>query len=127
MDTGKEKLIKSLDNLKDALAFYKNAKAGEKEVAFLSLSKAFEVAVEYSWRKLKMMVEDEGLEAPSPKSAIREAARLNIIRDAESWIDFINARNAGVHDYFGMSKDEYYQIARNFLEQARKVFNRKGY
>ena len=62
------------------------------------------------------------MEAPSPKGVIREAARLGIIKDAESWIGFINARNAGVHDYFGMGEDEYAQIAQSFLEKARKIF-----
>ena len=117
-----EKLEKSLETLKEAIDFFNNVKDDKKDIAFLSVAKAFEVSVEYAWRELKNRVEDEGLDAPSPKAAIREAARIGLIENAEAWIDFINARNAGVHDYFGMPEDEYVKIANEFLVKAKKVF-----
>jgi nucleotidyltransferase substrate binding protein (TIGR01987 family) len=116
------KLIKSLDALKEALSNIESVNVDKENLAFLSLAKAFEVAVEYGWKQLQTIVEGEGLEAPSPKASIRESARLGLIDDAKAWIDYINTRNASVHDYFGMSQDEYIQIAKDFLSDARKAF-----
>lgn len=118
----KGKLKKSLKILNEAIKFFNKEKNKNEELAFLSVAKAFEVAVEYAWREMKAKVEDEGLDAPSPKAAIREAARIGMIDDAEAWIAFINARNAGVHDYFGMPDEEYVKIANEFLKSAEKIF-----
>ena len=118
------KLIRSLDNLKKALKFMEAAKESDRDVAFLSVAKAFEVAVEYAWRDLQQKIESEGLDAPSPKAAVREAARLSIVDSAEAWIDYINARNAGVHDYFGMTNEAYIKIANEFLDDAEKIIKR---
>lgn len=118
------KLKKSLDNLKKTLKFMEQAKETDKDVAFLSVAKAFEVAVEYAWRDLQKRIEEEGLDAPSPKAAVREAARINLIENAESWIDYISARNAGVHDYFGMTNEAYIEIAKEFLEDAEKMIRK---
>jgi hypothetical protein len=35
-----------------------------------------------------------------------------------SLLGFLEARNAGVHDYFGLSSEEYAGIARNFYTAA---------
>ncbi|PIU54682.1 MAG: hypothetical protein COS89_09555 [Deltaproteobacteria bacterium CG07_land_8_20_14_0_80_38_7] len=120
MASNNAKLVKSLDTLKQAMSCFK--KADNKNIAFLGVAKAFEIAVEYAWRELKTLVENEGLEVQSPKAAVREAARIGIISKAEYWLDFIDARNAGVHDYFGMTDEEYLKIATEFYKEASKVF-----
>jgi len=125
MASDSAKLIKALETLGKAIDHINAIDDGEKDLAFLSVAKAFEVAVEYAWRSLREMVEDEGLDAPSPKAAVREAARLGIIDNPESWIEYINARNAGVHDYFGMTNEEYVKIAKEFLLNVKKLWKRK--
>ncbi|MFH0799505.1 MAG: nucleotidyltransferase substrate binding protein [Pseudomonadota bacterium] len=112
-------LDKAVLHLVDALAIYdKNA---SDELAFLTVSKAFEVLVEYGWRELKRRVEDEGLEVQSPKEAIREAARLKIISDPEKWIKAVENRNASVHDYFGIGEESFIKIVRGFLKLAKMI------
>lgn len=118
MASKENKLRKSLKTLQEALKKFKK----DDELSFLAVAKAFEISVEYSWRELKRIVEDEGLDAPSPKAAIREAARLGKLDDAEGWIEFVNVRNAGIHDYFGMGEEEYIEIAEDFLKHAKEVF-----
>lgn len=113
------KLKRALDTLGRALTVFNKTK--DKELAFLCVAKAFEIAVEYAWRNLRDQVEAEGVEALSPKAAVREAARLKLIDNPESWIEFINARNAGVHDYFGMGEKDYVDIAKDFLSAAKKL------
>ena len=113
----KNKLEGSLAQLKEAIQAYRTSK-GESELPFLALSKAFEIAVEYTWRELKVRVENDGLEAPSPKSAVKQAAKLGMISEPETWINCIDARNNSVHDYFGISEEDYASLAEKFLVLA---------
>lgn len=106
------KLHKSVQNLEGALSQYR---AHSTDLNFLTLAKAFETAVEYAWREMKRMVEDQGLEAPAPKMAVKEAARLRLITKPEVWLECIDARNNSVHDYFGISKKEYVELAQELV------------
>ena len=121
MGSGNVKLDKALDTLQKAILHHEQEDQHQ-DLSFLSVAKAFEIAVEYAWRELKKRVQEEGLDVLSPKAAIREAARLGIIEQAESWLDYVQARNAGVHDYFSMGNDEYVSIAKEFLESAMQAF-----
>lgn len=115
---GKAKLPKAVKNLEEALKIYDLKPT---ELNFLALSKAFEILVEYAWRLLKEKVEDEGLDAPSPKMAVKTAARLHLITDPEKWMNCIDARNDSVHDYFGISRNEYVRFAQEFLPLVQKI------
>lgn len=119
------KLISSLDDLTITTEYYNSishSNKKDKRISFLSLSKAFEIAVEYAWKELKIQVMDEGMDPQSPKAAIRDAAKIGLIDDPESWMVFINARNSGVHDYFSISEAEYYKIVCEFISKALKIF-----
>ncbi len=117
MESKKKKLLKAIQNLKESLAQYR---ADKTELNFLTLSKAFENAVEYSWREFKLLVEDQGLEAPAPKVAVKEAARLHLLTEPEIWLACIDARNDSVHDYFGISEGEYRDLAERLIELIQK-------
>ena len=108
------KIEKSALQLKQALDQL-NSKTGDKELQFLTVAKAFEVLVEYAWRELKYRVENEGLSAPSPKEAVRKACRIELIAEPERWIDSINARNDSVHNYFGIPRKKYIDLADEFI------------
>lgn len=121
MGSEKQNRIKTaLHQLTLAIRAYDDADK-EDHLPFLALSKAFEVAVEYAWRELKRRVEDDGLEAPSPKAAVKQAAKLGFIKDTEKWLMCIDARNDSVHDYFGIPESDYIELAREFLELAKTL------
>jgi uncharacterized protein YutE (UPF0331/DUF86 family) len=114
------KLRESLDHLREALRAYEKRRKAD-PLPGLALTKAFEVAVEHGWRELKRRAEDEGLDVPSPKAAVRQAARLGLIGDPEKWMDLIDARNSSVHDYFGFEGDDIARLAKRCLELVRKI------
>lgn len=116
-----DKLRESIGQLKSALEFY-DSNLKEPYMCFLAVSKAFEVATEHAWKELKQRVEAEGVEAVSPKDAIRQAAKMKLIKSAEEWLDYINTRNSSVHDYFGISQKDFVGLARQFLKEAEKIF-----
>ncbi len=69
----------------------------EKEAIQDSLIKRFEYTLEVSWKSCKRYLNEEGFtEAAtgSPKSIMRLAAEAGIIRSAQNWIDYINARQS---------------------------------
>ncbi|MBI2335316.1 MAG: nucleotidyltransferase substrate binding protein [Deltaproteobacteria bacterium] len=121
MESKKKKLLKAKKNLEAALKQYQQ---NSNELNFLTVVKTYEIVVEYAWRELKLVVEDEGLEAPSPKMAIKQAAKLNYLNKPEVWLLCIDARNNSVHDYFGISEKEYIELAKNLLVLMKeaKVF-----
>lgn len=108
--------------LESALEKYnKSTKKDDKEIYFLAVTKGMEVLIEYVWKELKRKVEEEGLEAVSPKDAVRQAAAIGLIKDPESWIELINARNLSVHDYFGVSDDAHAQLADKLLGLTKQI------
>lgn len=101
--------------------YEKESKVELKGVHFLAVVKSFEVLVEYYWKFLKTKVEGEGLDAPSPKEAIRKSARLGFIDKPEKWIECINARNLSVHDYFGLNDKQFLVLLKEFREISKDI------
>lgn len=118
MESEKQKWHESIQDLGEAREQYKGK---DSRLHFLAVSKAFENLVENSWRLLKRRVEHEGLEATSPRTTIKQAAKLHLITDPEIWLDCIDARNNSVHDYFGISQEEYLELARKLLDLVKKT------
>lgn len=117
----KNKFQTSVDHLKEALLFFDQNKKVPDSVRFSAVAKTFEVAVEYAWKEFKRHAESEGLEVVSPKDAVRQAAKLGTIQDAELWLKFVQARNEAVHDYFGMPVEDYVELTRQFLKECAKL------
>ncbi|MCE2928811.1 MAG: nucleotidyltransferase substrate binding protein [Candidatus Caenarcaniphilales bacterium] len=65
------------------------------------LIKYFEFCYELSWKSLKRVLKDKGIDTTSfgPRDVFREAATYDLIEDAEEWISFIEQRNLTVHTY----------------------------
>lgn len=115
------KFEQAIGDLEAMIAFYEK-KGADETAAFFALTKAFEVAVEYAWKELKRRLEEKGVDDVfAPKDVVRKAAQVGLIEDAEGWLDFIDARNASVHDYYGMTESEYVKLARAFLKDARRI------
>jgi nucleotidyltransferase substrate binding protein (TIGR01987 family) len=83
-----------------------------------AVAKRFEVSFEYVWKFLKAACEYQGTETPGPRPAITVSAAYGWIDDKEAWAGFLEARNAGVHDYFGLSSEEYAHIAADYYAAA---------
>ena len=67
-----------------------------------SLVKRFEYTLEVAWKSCKRYLLEEGfLEATtgSQKSIMRLAAEVGVIRRADSWMHYINARQNTSYDY----------------------------
>lgn len=116
---GSGKFKKSVTALEHALSFREKGKLDP--FYFAGISKSFEICLEYAWKELKQRVIDEGLEPFSPKETIKLAGRLGFIDNVEKWLDFLEDRNLAVHDYLGISDDDYLKTIQEFLIEAKKI------
>lgn len=61
--------------------------------------KAFEYTYELSWKSMKSAAELKGLDSNSPRDAIRNGLKLNIILDEPLWLSIQKDRNTSAHTY----------------------------
>jgi len=85
----------------------------------------FEYTIDLSWKFLQrylingLQVEQSVIR--SKKDLFREAARLEIIDDAESWISHYEARNATSHNYNHEIASRVYAQAKLFLPDVKEL------
>ena len=78
--------------------------------------KAFEFCYELSWRLMKKIAKFHGIEVDNARDVFREANKLKIIKDAESWFAYLEKRNITVHTYRKEILDDlFFNTARDFL------------
>ena len=116
------KLDETAAALEHALSFEHLIKSDEFYAG--GIAKAYEVALEYSWKYLKQRADIEHLEAYSPREAIKLAGRIGLIDDVEFWLRCMDARNLAVHDYIGISREDYLLLIKRFLKELRKLIIR---
>jgi nucleotidyltransferase substrate binding protein (TIGR01987 family) len=119
MNNARLKFSESVKALEHALGF--EQKISEDSFYFGGIAKAFESSIEYAWKYFRSEALDAGLEAPSPRDAIKQAGVLGIIDNVEEWLDLLKTRNYAVHDYIGISKDDYLRQIKRFAEMARRL------
>ena len=84
----------------------------------------FEFTFELAWKLMKTIVEEEGLEAPSPKRAIRLSADIDLIADPIKWFEFLEARNNTVHTYKEDIARQVYSKAKEFIPEAENLLKK---
>lgn len=113
------KFIDAVRSLDHALSF--ESKIAEDDFYFGGIAKAFETAIEYAWKYFRAEALDAGLDVPSPREAIKQAANLGLIDNLDDWLGLLKTRNIAVHDYIGLSRDEYLSQIKLFSLLAQKV------
>ncbi len=75
----------------------------------------FEFTFELLWKTLKLLLENRGVLADTPKAAIQQAFRLGWITNEKAYLRMLEARNKTSHIY-----DE--EEAEQIFKQIRKTF-----
>jgi nucleotidyltransferase substrate binding protein (TIGR01987 family) len=84
----------------------------------------FEFTFELAWKTIQAYMEDQGFSCKSPKSCIREGARLEVIDNPMSWFDYLNARNFIAHTYNEKQADKVYRQARKFSKEINELLTK---
>lgn len=119
MRTNTKKLKKAIVDLEHALGFEK--KGSKDPFYFAGIAKCFEICLEYAWKYFKKSAVQEGFDAYSPKESIKLAGRMGLIDNVELWLKFLEDRNKAVHDYIGVSDDDYLKTIKDFLKEVKKI------
>lgn len=100
---------KAFSQLKDAVEL-----SQERELSLLEkqgLIQAFEYSQELAWSVMKDFLEYQGNQnIKGSRDAIREAFRVNLIEDGETWMQTIQTRNLTSHGYDQQMAEEVVQI-----------------
>lgn len=118
------KLIDKSINLKKAYKKLCESAARDPHVDDIVLDatiQRFEFTYELSWKLMKAYLEYNGRnEANSPRSAIREAFKINLLSDGDVWIKMLGDRNRTSHTY---DEDTAYEIFENINKNYLKAFH----
>lgn len=92
---------RSLANLDRALARLEKALRVPRDapLAVDGTIQRFEFAIELTWKSLKRVLADEGVETATPREAVAQAYRARWIDDETLWLSMLRDRNATSHIY----------------------------
>lgn len=68
----------------------------------------FEFTFELAWKSARRAAREEGLEAASPREALKNARRLGWIEDDPLWLRMLEDRNRTSHTYSEATANEIY-------------------
>ncbi|MEK7359514.1 MAG: nucleotidyltransferase substrate binding protein, partial [Planctomycetota bacterium] len=89
---------KAFAQLKEAVALTEQRKLSKLEEQ--GLIQAFEYTHELAWNTLKDFLEDRGVKnVYGSRDATREAFKIGLIENGETWMEMIDSRNQTTHTY----------------------------
>lgn len=111
----------SLANLDRALARLEEALLVPEDapLAIDGTIQRFEFAVELTWKSLKRVLADEGIETNTPRDAIVQAHRARWIDDEALWLSLLRDRNATSHIYDEEKAAQIYARIRDYAPVLR--------
>lgn len=89
-----KQLESALQKLAEALAVPRDA-----PLAVDGTIQRFEFTIELYWKVLKRLLEAEGIQAATPREALRRAFQAGWINDEEAWLEMLQNRNLTSHTY----------------------------
>ena len=90
-----EEFQRAVDRLQEALAL-----AGGNPLGVDASIQRFEFCVELAWKSLRdVLLRDHGIDVASPKPALQQAWRVQLIHDEALWLGMLRDRNLSSHTY----------------------------
>lgn len=89
------------------------------------LIQRFEYTFELAWKVMKDYAEYQGIaDIKGPRDAIREANKMNLIRNPESWMDMLQSRNLISHTYDEETSENIYNGIIRLYEGMLNAFEK---
>ncbi len=83
----------------------------------------FEFTIELFWKCLRILLEEQGITAYSPKEVLKEAFAANLIKNEKEWLNMLKDRNLTSHTYDQDLADEIYEHIKNYCTTLRSNFD----
>ncbi len=106
---------KSIKRLEEVLKMKKS------DITRDSAIKRFELCFDLAWKSIKTYAKQEGLECVSPRSCIKMAFELKLIKYENKWLHMIADRNTSVHLYEQSSAELIYSHLPKYLKLFKKL------
>ena len=81
---------------------------------------AFEYCYELSWKTMKRLLQERGVEANSPRETFRLAAKEGFIDSPETWFVFLKCRNITVHTYNIDEANRVLEVCSDFSKEIKQ-------
>lgn len=116
--------ISSLSRLEEALG----EDLGKGSIVVDGTIQRFEFTFELAWKLAKALLSHSGIEASTPRAAIKEAFHAGMIEDGQAWIDMLEDRNKTSHIYdektalkiYGKIKNTYCKLFLDFTGKNKE-------
>jgi nucleotidyltransferase substrate binding protein (TIGR01987 family) len=108
----------ALESLEEVLQMQKN------DIVRDATIQRFEYTYELAWKMMKRHLEWSGTintDPPTKRDLFREAANVDLIKDAETWFEYNVARGKTSHTYDESTAEEVYEAAHKFAPDARSL------
>ena len=114
-----DRLTQRIEQFLQALSRLESAcRQPEDEFIRDSVIQRFEFTFELAWKLLKLKLYDEGVEANTPRSVIREAVTAGLLEDGNLWSEMLQKRNLTSHPY----DDALARVVYGFVCNERPAF-----
>jgi len=128
----KDRVYLKHENLKNA--FHRLEEAVNKplvdDIVMDAAIQRFEFTFELAWKVMKDYLEYQGIieNVKGPRDCIKEAFKLNLIKDGDGWIEMLLSRNLTSHIYdkdrtekiFNDIKQKYIKLIDEFIKEMNK-------
>ena len=116
-----EDLEKAVNRLEEAIEESKKANFSTLKDGVIQ---RFEFTLELSWKTLKHFLNSEGIErAITPKSTVKEAFKLGILKNIDVWLEMLDDRNLSSYIYNQTIAEEIYErIVLKYYSELRRNF-----
>lgn len=105
-------LGKALQRLDEALAIKE-----PNEITIDGSIQRFEFCIELLWKCIRRILVSEGIETKTPKETMRQAFHVGWLKNEETWLALLNARNQSSHLYdHEISREVYEKVKKHFPE-----------
>lgn len=94
----------------------------EEKIMIDATIQRFEFTYELFWKILKVLLENEGVEATTPKNVLQEAYKANWIEDEKLWLAMLDDRNITSHVYKEEKAFEIYEHIKNYNKEMQRVY-----
>lgn len=83
----------------------------------------FEFNYELFWKILKILLEEQGIKATTPKEVLKEAYAAEWLSDEKMWLDMMRDRNTTSHVYNEKIALQIHDNVKHYYSEMRKVFD----
>lgn len=84
----------------------------------------FEFCFELAWKVLQSYLEVQGLEARSPRAAIRGAFQVGLLPEDSKWLEMLELRNLTSHSYDEALAEKIYATLPEVRERLQHLLQR---